>query len=171
MLRFRLLSTLCAGIFLAGILPAQDAHPAARSTPAFDQLKSLAGQWEGKDGSGDPVKIVYTVISNGSVVMEHLAPASDHEMVTMYSLEGDRIVVTHYCAAGNQPTMQTPPSPAANGKYDFSLVRLNGAKSPDEPHMVALALSIADKDHLTQTWTLDNHGKSMVDTFSYTRVK
>jgi hypothetical protein len=92
-------------------------------------------------------------------------------MIMMYSLDGDRIIVTHYCAAGNQPTMQTAPSPAANGKYDFMFVRASGTKTQDEGHMSALALSIPDKDQLTQTWTFDDHGKSMVNTFTYTRAK
>jgi hypothetical protein len=165
---------LALSLFLLGSaasVPAQDTHPAAHSTPAFDQIKSLAGEWEGKNESGSPTKIYYTVISNGSVVMEHLGPSTPHEMVTMYSLDGDRILVTHYCAAGNQPVMETGPSPAANGKYDFSFVRVTGTKTPDEPHMSALVLSIPDKDHLTQTWTFDNHGKPLTDTFTYTRVK
>lgn len=157
--------------FLGAALAAQEMHPAAHSTPAFDQLKSLAGKWEGKDSSGSPVKISYKVISNGSVVMEYLEPAKEPEMVTMYSLDGDRIVVTHYCSAGNQPTLQTTPSPAANGKLDFSFVRITGTKTPEEGHMVALTVSFADKDHLTQTWTFQDHGKSMTDTFSYTRAK
>jgi hypothetical protein len=167
--RIRLAFALC--LVLGTVLAAQESHPSARSTPAFDQLKSLAGEWEGKNSSGNSAKVFYSVVSNGSVVMEHMAPKTDYEMVTMYSLDGDRIVVTHYCAAGNQPTMQTAPSPAANGKYDFSFVRVSGTKTPDEGHMSALTLTIADKDHMTQAWTYDDHGKTMVDTFTYTRVK
>ena len=91
-------------------------------------------------------------------------------MITMYSLDGDRIVVTHYCSAGNQPTMQTVPLSSATGKYDFSFVRVAGTNSPGEGHMVALSLSIPDKDHLTQVWTFQDHGKSMSSTFTYFRV-
>jgi hypothetical protein len=118
-----------------------------------------------------PVKVFYRVVSNGSVVMEHMQPDKETETITMYALAGDRIIVTHYCAAGNQPTMQTAPSPAANGKYDFTFVRVSGIKTPDEGHMSALVLLIPDQDHLTQTWTFDDRGKSMVDTFTYTRAK
>jgi len=153
-------------------LAAQEMHPATPPSPAFDQLKSLAGEWEGKAHSGAPAtKVTYTVVSNGSVVMEHLLPAKESEMITMYSVEGDRIVVTHYCAMGNQPTMQTDPLKGAIGKYDFKFVRLGGAKSPDEPHMATLTLTILDNDHISQVWTFDDHGKSMTDTFTYTRVK
>ena len=172
MLRPHTLFGLAICALLASALGAQEPHPAARSTPAFDQLKSLAGEWEGKtSSSAAATKVTYTVVSNGSVVMEHMLPAKESEMITMYSVDGDRIVVTHYCAMGNQPTMQTDPLKAATGKYDFKFVRLGGAKSPDEAHMAALTLTILDKDHITQTWTFDDHGKSMTDTFNYARVK
>jgi hypothetical protein len=171
MLRPRILFALVVCLFLAASLASQEMHPAARSTPAFDQIKSLAGTWEGKASSGKTTKVTYKVVSNGSVVMEHLQPATESEMITMYTLDGDRILVTHYCAAGNQPTMQTVPLTAATGKYDFSFVRVTGTKTPDEGHMAALTLSIQDKDHITQTWTFEDHGKSMVETFAYTRIK
>jgi len=171
MYRPRTLFTLSVCLFLCAALAAQEMHHTIRTTPAFDQLKSLAGEWEGKTSSGTPARISYRVISNGSVVMEHLQPGKESEMVTMYSLEGERIVVTHYCSAGNQPTMQTAPLSGATGKYDFSFVRASGMNSPEEGHMVALSVSIPDKDHLTQVWTFQDHGKSMVETFTYTRVK
>ena len=27
------------------------------------------------------------------------------DMISMFNLDGDRVVLTHYCAAGNQPRM------------------------------------------------------------------
>jgi len=168
----RTLSLFSVSILLAPLLRAQEMHPPARSTPAFDQLKSLAGNWQGHDTSGNVVQLNYKVVSNGSVVMEQLVPSSkEAEMITMYSLEGDRIVVTHYCSAGNQPTMQTAPLAAATGTYDFSFVRVAGTQTPDEGHMVALTVSLLDKDHLRQVWTFEDHGKSMKETFTYTRMK
>jgi len=150
---------------------AQEMHPPARSTPAFDQLKSLAGEWERTNTQGSKVSLTYQVVSNGSVLMERLKSGDMSEMITMYSLDGDHIVATHYCSAGNQPTMQTPAATAATGKYDFSFVRVSGTRTPDEGHMVALSVTMPDKDHLTQVWTFQDHGKSMVETFTYTRKK
>jgi len=150
---------------------AQEMHPAARSTPAFDHLKSLAGEWERTSTQGSKVTLTYQVVSNGSVLMERLKGPGESEMITMYSLDGDHILATHYCSAGNQPTMQAPAGSAATGKYDFSFVRVSGMKTPDEGHMVALSLTLPDKDHLTQVWTYDDHGKSMADTFTFTRKK
>lgn len=171
MLRPRIPTVLSLAFVLCAVLAAQEMQHTIRSTPAFDQLKSLAGEWEGKHASGTTTKLIYTVVSNGSAVMEHLQPATESEMITMYTLDGDRIVVTHYCSVGNQPTMQSAPLTAATGKYDFSFVRVSGTSSPDEGHMVSLVLSITDKDHLSQTWTFEDHGKTMSSTFSFTRVK
>jgi Tfp pilus assembly protein PilW len=171
MLRLRTIGLFSLSLPLSVFAAAQEMHPPARSTPAFDQLKSLAGEWEGTNTQGSKVHLTYQVVSNGSVLMERLQSAGESEMITMYSLDGDHIVVTHYCSAGNQPTMQTPTATAATGKYDFSFVRVSGMKTPDEGHMVSLSVSMPDKDHLTQVWTFDDHGKSLVDTFTYTRKK
>jgi hypothetical protein len=169
MFRPRVLFALVLCAFVPAFAIPQEMHPVARTTPAFDQLKSLAGNWEHTNSAGQKVQVSYEVISKGSVVMERVHPGNEPDMITMYSLEGDRILATHYCSMGNQPTMQTAPSPAANGKLDFTFLRLAGAKSPDEGHMSALTVSMPDKNHLVQTWTFDDHGKTMTDNFSYTR--
>jgi hypothetical protein len=172
MLRFR--SLVLSVLFSFGaalVVVGQEVHSPATSSAAFEQLKSLAGDWQGTHNSGASATVSYQVVSGGSAVMERLLSDGEHEMITMYTLDGDRIVVTHYCAAGNQPTMQTAPIVAASGKYDFSFVRVSGTKTPDEGRMVALTVAMPDKEHLTQVWTYLDHGKSLVDTFNYTRKK
>jgi hypothetical protein len=143
--------------------------PATSSNPAFEQLKSLAGTWEGKIPSGATAKLTYEVVSNGSVVMERLHPSNEAEMITMYSLDHGRLVVTHYCSAGNQPTMQTDPVTAATGRYQFQFVSVSGTKTPDEGHMVGLTLILPDKNHLTEVWTFAEGGKNNSETLNYTR--
>jgi hypothetical protein len=157
----------CA-VLLGGNLLAQMSAPGAPN-PAFEQLKSLAGTWEASNDQKNHSTVVYEIVSAGSVVMERLQPATETEMVTMYSLEGNSLVVTHYCSMGNQPTMQTGPLSAATGKYDFHFVRIAGTKTPDEGHMVSLTLTMPDKNHLTQTWTFEDHGKTNTKVFNFTR--
>lgn len=79
------------------------------SKPVFDQLKSLQGTWAGTTPDG-PMTVEYKVIANGSAVMETLFKGTPGEMVSMYYLDGDDLVMTHYCAAGNQPHMKLAPS-------------------------------------------------------------
>jgi len=125
---------------------------------AFDQLKTLVGEWEGKNGSG-PVKITYTLVAGGTALMERLQPANESEMITMYSADGGRIRVTHYCSYGNQPQMITETLKGKVSTFAFSLVNVTGLKTPDEGHMTGLVLTLVDKDHMRQEWKHVSNGK------------
>jgi len=76
---------------------------------AFERLKSLEGTWQGSAGHGQPgqsATVTYRVASAGSVVQETLFPGTPHEMISMYHLADGALVMTHYCAMGNQPRMK-----------------------------------------------------------------
>src|SRR5258708_405565 len=71
----------------------------------FEVLSRLEGTWEsdkpGEDGK--PQVVIFHTTSGKSVVMETMFPGSGHEMLNTYHLDGDALVMTHYCAMGNQP--------------------------------------------------------------------
>src|SRR5690242_6096011 len=99
-----------AAVGLVGAWLAVSAHAGdeagVQAKAAFGRLKSLAGEWkcEAREGGHVPGKaatILYRVTANGSTVMETLFPGTDHEMVSMYHLDGDDLKMTHYCAIGN----------------------------------------------------------------------
>ncbi len=97
----------------------------AQSTPqkSFDVMKSLAGNWEGKTTMGDPVSVSYRLTSGGSALMSEIQTemkGRSEDMITMIHLDGGRLLLTHYCAVGNQPRMQA--STSEDGKtitFDF----------------------------------------------------
>ena len=155
-------------IALLAFSPAAHAKSSGSEAKAFDQLKTLVGEWEGTNGAGK-VKATYTLGSNGTVLMERLQSANEAEMITMYSADGDHIVVTHYCSEGNQPQMKSEPLSAEQQQFSFSLVRVTGLKAPDDGHMVGLVLTIVDKDHLTHEWKYQQKGKTSADLFQFTR--
>ena len=41
-------------------------------------------------------------------------PGTDHEMVSVYHADGKDVVMTHYCAFGNQPKMKLDPASKDN---------------------------------------------------------
>lgn len=168
-MRGNTLGWMCAAL-LAVNAAAAAATPNTKPAGAlvFEQLKSLVGEWEGKNASG-PVKITYTLVSGGTALMERLQPANEAEMITMYSADGDRILVTHYCSEGNQPSMKSETLKGIANKYSFSLVSVSGLKEPDDGHMVGLVLTLVDKDHLTQEWTYQKKGKTAAELNQYTR--
>lgn len=97
---------LAAALCVATLALAQDSAPAAG---AFERFKALAGEWIDVDGVAGPkgaVLATYRLTGAGSAVVETLFPGSPHEMTTVYHRDGNDLVLTHYCAGGNQPRMR-----------------------------------------------------------------
>jgi hypothetical protein len=142
----------------------------SKSQPEFDKLKSLAGNWEGKATDGRPVHITYKVISSGSAVMESIMESSDMQMITLYHLDGDRLMMTHYCSAGNQPRMRAD-STSSPTAIKFSFVDVTNLSSPDAGRMQAHSIIWKDVDHVTQHWTWREKGQDKTETFELARQK
>jgi hypothetical protein len=127
--------------------------PVSATTNAeFDTLKSLAGEWTMKDEKGnDMLASVFTVSSNGSVVREVMFPGAPSEMTNMYHLDGDSIVMTHYCAMGNQPRMRCT-NPKGN-TFEFVGYDCTNLTSSDIEYMASMTLTIDDPNHVHQNWS------------------
>ncbi len=136
---------------------------------SFEQMKALAGDWNGNTDSGKTVLASYKVVSGGSALLETLHPSEESEMVTLYHADGNRVAMTHYCDAGNQPQMQTAPLTAAGNPITFVYVRATNLASPTAGHMNGLVVTIQDKDHFTQKWTFREKGKDHTEVFHFTR--
>jgi hypothetical protein len=146
------------------------AAPAPKGDP-LEALKNLAGRWEGTGMEGKPVKVDYTVTAGGSAVMEQIDPGGEHSMVTMYHKDGDRLMMTHFCASGNQPRMRAAALPADGKTISFSFLDATNLAKPSDGHMVKLVLSMPDTNHLTEEWTYRANGKDDTTVFSLTRAQ
>jgi hypothetical protein len=140
-----------------------------KSEEAFDRLTSLKGDWKGEQ-DGVKISVIYTLTANGSALMEEFRPESGPVMVTMFTVDGDHLIATHYCSAKNQPQMVTSAITDVQKPLAFSLARITGLKSPDDWHNTGLTMIQEDNDHLTQEWTYQSKGKSGKTVFRYTRV-
>ena len=143
--------------------------PTASSTPAqksFDQLKTLRGTWQGhvttlpvQAGMGDngSVQITLRVTSRGNAMVHEMKdpgtpddPAKYDHPVTMFYLDSDRLLLTHYCDAGNRPRMVAKSSP--DGKtIEFSFLDVAGGNQ--DGHMDHALFTIIDANHHTEDWT------------------
>lgn len=159
--KFAVLSIATMAVSLLKMAPAISAQETMKpkTNTGFDQLKSLAGEWEGTNAEGKAVHVVYEVASNGSALMERLHPSAETEMVTMYSSDGDRLAMTHYCSSGNQPQMHTAAVSGTSQKFTFDFVRATNLASPGAGHMGKLVVTLQDHDHFTQEWTWMEGGK------------
>jgi len=140
---------------------------AAPDTPAshFDQLKKLAGTWEGKTADGKPASITLQVVSDGSALMEL---DEGEKMVTMYHPDNDRLLMTHYCSAHNQPRMQAEVSPDGK-RFTFNFLDATNLAKPDAGHMHRMILTIEDANHMTQQWFFLDGTKELTETFKFVR--
>ena len=138
-------------------------QPAQRS---FTAIKSLAGDWNGKSSEGD-VRVSFEIVSSGSALMSRLR--SDHaNMVTMFHLDGDQLLMTHYCDAGNQPRMKAAASP--DGKaISFDFLDTTNLQPGQPGHMKRLVIAFQSPDHHTETWVFDANGKDETNVFDLYR--
>src|SRR5438093_5403721 len=141
-----------------------------KSEEAFDRLAALQGEWQGI-ADGRKTTLIYTLTANGSTLMEQCRPEKGHEMITMFTVDGDHLIATHYCSARNQPQMATAAISDAQKPLAFSLVRVTGLKSPDDFHNTGLTVIQENNDHLTQEWSYQHKGKTGKNIFRFTRVR
>jgi hypothetical protein len=125
-------------------------RPPGPGNAAFEKMKKLAGTWVDADGDGRPTDHIVSIIkvtSGGSAVHEIIAPGQSDEMVSVYTLEGPDLVLTHYCVLGNQPRLKADPkSPANQIRFEFA-----GGSNLDptkDKHMHSMTLTIVDDSHI-----------------------
>lgn len=123
---------------------------------AFATLKAMPGMWEGTSDHG-PMQVTFKVTSGGSAVMSEILGKED--MVSVFHMDGpNRLVLTHYCAVGNQPRMQAEVSP--DGKaITFNFFDATNLASPDAGHMQKMILTVIDDNHQREEWVFADHGQ------------
>jgi hypothetical protein len=152
-----------------GVLAQEHEHSTPlKTSPQFDELKKLVGKWEGTMEGGMKATAEFRMTGGGSAIMQILGKDSPYEMVTMFTMEGDRVLATHYCAAHNQPRMESA-SGAAGNTLEFKY--LDGTNvHPDDVHMENVKMTIQDADHHTEVWTSNNKGRMEPGEFVFHRV-
>jgi hypothetical protein len=141
------------------------------ATAAFNKLKTLVGNWEAASQRGK-VTTSYEVLSNGTALAEHVNVPGEGEMLTVYHLDGNRLVLTHYCTAGNQPHMQAEAYDPASKQLAFNFAGGGSLSDPNVGHMHSAVLKFSSADAFTASWTFQENGKAkFVENIEYHRVK
>src|SRR5580704_1271234 len=162
------MKALSIGACLLAVLSTTAAFAQTDAQKSFGQLKSLSGSWEGANTQGEPVQVSYRVTAGGSALMSEIT-GHGGSMISMIHFDGvSRLLLTHYCAAGNQPRMQALASP--DGKtITFNFRDATNLDSPQAGHMDHVAIAMLDPNHHTEEWTFTDHGKEMKEVFDLTR--
>lgn len=145
----------------------------AQSGPlgAFEKIKSLTGEWTGKMSGGMAATSTFRVTAGGSAVMQMLGEGTDMEMPTIFHMDGDRLMATHYCAAKNQPRMVLVPAGGDGNTLKFDFLDVTNLRSPEDGHMRRVTFTFIDQDHFRQEWTSREKGKESADSFDFVRKR
>lgn len=163
--------SLAVAALFAFVLSPAASRAAEKANPGWEKMKSLVGEWDGLYEGKIPGHVSYKLVSNGTALMEVISNANEPEMVTMYTPDGGRLLMTHYCSEGNQPRMRAE-APAADAKQiSFAFVDVSNLSGPDAGHMRHLDVLFKDADHFSQRWTFHAAGKDQTSTFDYTRKR
>lgn len=147
------------------VLAGSDAQPKSEAQKSFDTMKTLAGVWKGpvtvdppqKDMDSDAAMVSLRVTSRGNAIVHEMKdpskpddPTKYDDPITMFYVDNDRLLLTHFCDAGNRPTMAGKVSPDGK-KVEFDFVNLSG--SNQYGHMYHAVFTIIDPNHHTEDWT------------------
>jgi hypothetical protein len=147
----------------SGVLTVSGHASADRTNELLGRVKRLAGNWEMReeDGSWKPTPVI-SVGSGGSSVREVMFPGGGHEMTNMYHMDGDSLVVTHYCAVGNQPRMRCRGAVMnADGSVSlpFAFDAITNLGDAEGMYMGEMTLRIIDDNNIEQIWRHTEKGK------------
>lgn len=127
---------------------------------AFARFKKLEGKWRGKSTKGWEEAVSFRTIAQGSVVVENSFDAHPNEtMMTMFHMDNERLVLTHYCVAGNQPRLAATEFEEDGRKITFTFLDGTNLPSRDKGHMDKAVFHFLDDNHFASQWTWYQDGK------------
>ena len=168
----KLLNTLAIALLVTSVGTAEEK---VDGKAAFAQLKALEGTWESRRPDGKIARSVFELTAGGTVLLERYsneAMPGDGRMATAYHLDGNELVLTHYCIANNQPVLRADRFDAAAKEIQFEFLRAGNLPSPSAGHMRRAKYRMLDADRFVTEWEFFENGqKKMTETETFSRVR
>src|ERR1035441_8562767 len=93
-------ATMFVALSASLVVAESDAHK------TFDMLKTMEGNWAGKNNQGQLVELTFRMTAGGSALMSEIHGHGPENMITMFHMDGARLLMAPYCGAANQPRMK-----------------------------------------------------------------
>ena len=149
-----------AAIVISGLVALSCGSVSAGADDVMAKLTALEGEWTLLDENGADTGVVGAVFkptANGSAVSEVMMPGGDHEMLNVYHADGDRVLMTHYCAAGNQPRLEIVP--AGEDRLELRFESITNLAHEGANHMRQAEFQLRGPDRITTYWYSMSDGK------------
>ena len=141
-------------------LPAQN-----NSERAFATFKSLNGRWAiESNGKTLPIEMRYEVGSKESIVTEQFGK----ELSVIY-LDGENLLMTHFCNAGNQPRLRLKEG-GQPGHFEFEMFDITNLKDASTPHVERIVYKIIDANRMTLEIVWKNGQSSESEKYTLSRI-
>lgn len=110
---------------------------------AFENMKSLVGVWKKERGKSPEFSVSFELIANDTVLVETWLRNDKKHSVTLYHLDNNNLMATHYCPQGNQPRLKL----AKNATYSdlrFKFFDATNLASVANSHQHSLGFEFSD---------------------------
>jgi len=134
-------------IFLPSILiffmsSAVNANTQLKVSEAFDEMKSLVGVWQKEAGKSPNFSVSFELIANNSVLVETWLNKGKKHSFTMYHLDNETLLATHYCPQGNQPRLKLIKNSTVNN-LSFSFLDATNLTNVTDSHQHSLGFEFS----------------------------
>lgn len=109
----------------------------------FQQLASYVGEWKVAGNQNKDLGITFDMAANDTVLVETWKYKGKIHALTLYTLNRDQVVATHYCPHGNQPTLVLNASPKKN-VIGFKFQSAAGLSDDDKAYLRQLTYETVD---------------------------
>jgi hypothetical protein len=133
----------------------------------LDRFKAMVGTWEGKSPKGQTSEVKYQLVAGGTAIMAE-SRMIDEDMTSMFYVDGERLMMTHFCPSGNQPRMQATISPDLK-TVSFEFLDATNLNGPQAGHMHRAVYLFSDAGHYSEEWTWKQDGKETKFLYEMTR--
>jgi len=86
---------------------------------SFKRLKALVGEWRGRTPHGRDIGLSYRLTASGSALVESWNLGEGRESLTIYHMDGDVLLASHFCPLGNQPRLALQRAAADRLEFQF----------------------------------------------------
>jgi hypothetical protein len=151
--------------------PAKAASAQSEGKKTFEKLKTLTGSWQGAV-MGMSVNVTIRLTSSGTAILHEATGDGkrppNHE-ITMFYVEGDRLLATHFCDGGNRVRWEGKMSPDGK-KIEFSFLDVAGGTQGGLAKDMVFTLIDADKHGIALNFIMPD-GKSVDARGEFQRTK
>jgi hypothetical protein len=118
----------------------------------FASLQSLVGRWSGTSPAGRNLTVTYTLHAKSSVLMEHWRLSETTDALTLYHMDGDVLMATHYCPLCNQPRLHLASD--KDGELGFEFVSATNLADMSRGHQHSFQIRLIDE---TRFWRSETY--------------